>query len=61
MMEMLEHYSETHEAIFRYKNDDASKEELSKFLIGIGQSLKNNNSYICRGCYIYYKRNRRYK
>jgi PadR family transcriptional regulator PadR len=40
MMEMLEHYRETHEAIFRYKNDDASKEELSKFLIGIGQSLK---------------------
>jgi PadR family transcriptional regulator len=44
MMEMLEHYRETHEAIFRYKNDDASKEELSNFLIGIGQSLKNNNS-----------------
>src|ERR687886_915909 len=44
MMEMLEHYRETHEAIFRYKRDDASKEELSKFLIGIGQSLKNNNS-----------------
>jgi PadR family transcriptional regulator PadR len=44
MMEMLEHYRETHEAIFRYKRDDANKEELSKFLIGIGQSLKNNNS-----------------
>jgi PadR family transcriptional regulator, regulatory protein PadR len=44
MMEMLEHYRETHEAMFRYKNDDASKEELSKFLIGIGQSLKNKNS-----------------
>src|ERR671932_2067726 len=44
MMEMLEHYRETHEAMFRYKRDDASKEELSKFLIGIGQSLKNNNS-----------------
>src|ERR687884_1753193 len=44
MMEMLEHYRDTHDAIFRYKNDDASKEELSKFLIGIGQSLKNNNS-----------------
>jgi hypothetical protein len=44
MMEMLEHYREMHEAIFRYKRDDARKEELSKFLIGIGQSLKNNNS-----------------
>lgn len=44
MMEMLEHYRETHEAIFRYKSDDANKEELSKFLIDIGQSLKNNNS-----------------
>src|ERR687885_100552 len=44
MMEMLEHYRETHEAIFRYKRDDTSKEDLSKFLIGIGQSLKNNNS-----------------
>ncbi|HET7284594.1 MAG TPA: PadR family transcriptional regulator [Nitrososphaeraceae archaeon] len=44
MMEMLEHYRETHEAIFRYKRDDASKEELSKFLISIGQSLKNGNS-----------------
>src|ERR687885_476660 len=44
MMEMLEHYRETHEAIFRYKRDDTSKEQLSKFLIGIGQSLKNNNS-----------------
>ena len=40
MMEMLEHYRETHEAIFRYKRDDTSKEDLSKFLIGIGQSLK---------------------
>jgi hypothetical protein len=44
MMEMLEHYRETHEAIYRYKRDDASKEELSKFLISIGQSLKNDNS-----------------
>lgn len=44
MMEMLEHYRDTHDAIFRYKNDDASKEELSKFLIGIGQSLQNDNS-----------------
>src|SRR5919204_4884382 len=44
MMEMLEHYRETHEAIFRYNRDDASKEELSKFLISIGQALKNNNS-----------------
>src|ERR687884_1895392 len=44
MMEMLEHYRDTHDAIFRYKRDDASKEELSKFLIDIGQSLKNNNS-----------------
>src|SRR5918911_4172622 len=44
MMEMLEHYRDTHDAIYTYKRDDASKEELSKFLIGIGQSLKNNNS-----------------
>src|SRR5919199_2423718 len=44
MMEMLEHYRETHEAILRYKKDDTSKEDLSKFLIGIGQSLLNNNS-----------------
>jgi PadR family transcriptional regulator, regulatory protein PadR len=44
MMEMLEHYRETHEAIFRYKSDDAKKSELSRILIDIGQSLKNNNS-----------------
>jgi PadR family transcriptional regulator, regulatory protein PadR len=44
MMEMLEHYRDTHDAIYRYKRDDASKEELSKFLIGIGQSLQNDNS-----------------
>jgi PadR family transcriptional regulator, regulatory protein PadR len=44
MMEMLEHYRETHEAIFRYKNDDTNKEELSKFLMDIGQSLKGSNS-----------------
>ena len=44
MMEMLEHYRETHEAIFRYKSDDANKNELSKILIDIGQSLKNDNS-----------------
>jgi len=44
MMDMLEHYRETHEAIFRYKTDDANKEELSKLLIDIGQSLKNNGS-----------------
>jgi PadR family transcriptional regulator PadR len=44
MMEMLEHYRETHEAIFRYKSDEANKNELSKILIDIGQSLKNNNS-----------------
>jgi PadR family transcriptional regulator PadR len=44
MMEMLEHYRETHEAIFRYKSDDANKNELSKVLIDIGQSLKNDNS-----------------
>ena len=43
MMEMLEHYRETHEAIFRYKSD-ANKNELSKILIDIGQSLKNDNS-----------------
>lgn len=40
----LEHYRETHEAIFRYKSDDAKKNELSRILIDIGQSLKNNNS-----------------
>jgi hypothetical protein len=44
MMEILEHYRETHEALFRYKSDDAKKNELSKILIDIGQSLKNNNS-----------------
>src|SRR5919197_907417 len=44
MMEMLEHYRDTHDAIYRYKRDVASKKELSKFLIGIGQSLKNNDS-----------------
>lgn len=41
---MLEHYRETHEAIFRYKSDDAKKNEISRILIEIGQSLKNNNS-----------------
>jgi PadR family transcriptional regulator, regulatory protein PadR len=44
MMEMLEHYRETHEAIFRYKSDDTKKNELSKILIDVGQSLKNNNT-----------------
>lgn len=44
MMEMLEHYRDTHDAIYRYKRDDASKEDLSKILIDIGQSLKNDNS-----------------
>jgi PadR family transcriptional regulator PadR len=44
MMEMLEHYRDTHDAIFRYKRDDTSKEELSKFLIDIGRSLKDKNS-----------------
>src|SRR5918912_758760 len=44
MMEMLEHYRDTHDAIYRYKSDEANKNELSKFLIGIGQSLKNDNS-----------------
>ena len=32
--------------IFRYKSDDLSKDELSKFLIDIGQSLKTNNGAI---------------
>jgi PadR family transcriptional regulator len=44
MMEMLEHYRETHEAIFRYKDDNSNREELSKLLINIGQSLKSRNS-----------------
>ena len=44
MMEMLEHYRETHEAIFRYKDDNSNKEVLSKILINIGQSLKCRNS-----------------
>ena len=44
MLEMLEHYRETHEAIFRYKSDDANKNELSKILIDIGRSLKNGNT-----------------
>jgi PadR family transcriptional regulator PadR len=44
MMDVLEHYRETHEAIFRYKRDDASKQELSKFLIDIGESLRDNKS-----------------
>jgi hypothetical protein len=35
---------DTHEALFRYKSDDAKKNELSKILIDIGQSLKNYNS-----------------
>jgi PadR family transcriptional regulator, regulatory protein PadR len=42
MTEMLEHYRETHEAIFRYKSDDANKDKLSKFLIDIGQLLRDN-------------------
>jgi hypothetical protein len=41
---MLEHYRETHEAIFKYKSDDTMKNELSKTLIDIGQSLRDNNS-----------------
>jgi PadR family transcriptional regulator, regulatory protein PadR len=43
MMDMLEHYRETHEAIFRYKDDNSNKEELSKVLINIGQSLKSRS------------------
>ena len=42
MMEMLEHYRETHEAMFRYKDDNATIDKLSDFLINIGKSLKHN-------------------
>jgi PadR family transcriptional regulator PadR len=44
MMEMLEQYRETHEAMFRYKDDNASIDKLSDFLINIGKSLKDNKS-----------------
>jgi len=41
---MLEHYRETHEAIFRYTNANSNREELSKLLINIGHSLKSTSS-----------------
>jgi PadR family transcriptional regulator len=42
MMEILEKYREMHEAIYRYKTNDANRNELSKLLINLGNGLKNN-------------------
>jgi len=41
MMEVLEKYREMHEAIYRYKRNDANRSDLSKLLIGLGNGLKN--------------------
>ena len=41
MMEVLEKYREMHEAIYRYKRNDANRSELSKLLIELGNGLKN--------------------
>ena len=40
-MEVLEKYREMHEAIYRYKRNDANRSELSKLLIELGNGLKN--------------------
>jgi len=42
MMEVFENYRETHEAIYRYKKDDADKSELGKLLVNLGKSLQND-------------------
>lgn len=41
MMEVLEKYREMHEAIYRYKRNDANRSELSKLLIELGNGFKN--------------------
>lgn len=43
MMEVLEKYREMHESIYRYKRNDASRNELSKLLIELGTGLKNKS------------------
>ena len=43
MMGVLEKYREMHEAIYRYKRNDANKSELSKLLIDLGNGLKNDD------------------
>ncbi len=42
MAEVLETYRETHESIFRYKGE-MNRRDLSKLLIGIGESLKGKS------------------
>jgi PadR family transcriptional regulator, regulatory protein PadR len=39
MMEVFENYREMHEAIFRFKKDDATKVEISKLLSDLGNCL----------------------
>lgn len=44
MMEVFENYREMHEAIFRFKKDDATKGEISKLLTDLGNCLNNDNN-----------------
>ncbi len=44
MMEVFENYREMHEAIFRFKRDDATKSEISKLLSDLGNCLDNDNN-----------------
>ena len=48
MMEVFENYRETHEAIYRYKKDDADKRELGKLLVELGRSLQNDTIEISK-------------
>ncbi len=43
MMEVFENYREMHEAIFRFKKDDATKVEISKLLSDLGNCLNIND------------------
>lgn len=42
MMEVFENYREMHEAIFRFKKDDATKVEISQFLSNLGNCLNTD-------------------
>jgi len=45
MTEVLETYRETHQSIFRYKNQ-FRRNDLSKFFIGLGQSLQSKTGNV---------------
>jgi len=43
MMEVLEKYREMHESIYRYKRNDANRNELSKLLTDLGNGFKDKS------------------